>query len=367
MTIDLHFHEQDWARLAQDWSSWWAGELPRPLVVIDGMPDPDQGDSEEIGPWEGFVTNLPAEAACNEVLQSFEAGLRFRRCCGDGWPRWWPNFGPGVVAAFLGAQVQATLDTVWFAPSAATTLETMQLAYDPHNLWWQRVRDLTRAAVERWGDSLCVGFTDLGGNLDILASLRTTQKLLVDLVDDPESVARLSASLTRLWLGYYEDLYAILRPVGRGTTTWAPLWSPGRGYMLQSDFAYMISPRMFERFVLPDLDACCQALDYAFYHLDGKGQIPHLDMLLSLARLRGIQWVPGDGAPPPEAWLPLLQRIRSAGKLCQLTVSPHGAREIVRALGGKGFAFYIQEPMYVSEARSFLDELAAQAPSAPFG
>ncbi len=46
--------------------------------------------------------------------------------------------------------------------------------------------------------------------------------------------------------------------------------------MLQSDFAYMLSPSMFERFVLPDLETICNHLDYGFYHLDGKNQIPHL-------------------------------------------------------------------------------------------
>ena len=45
------------------------------------------------------------------------------------------------------------------------------------------------------------------------------------------------------------------RPICRGTDTWAPIWAPDRTYMLQSDFAYMISPSMFERFVVPDLVA----------------------------------------------------------------------------------------------------------------
>ncbi len=76
--------------------------------------------------------------------------------------------------------------------------------------------------------------------------------------------------------------------------------------MLQSDFSYMISPRMFERFALPGLTVWAGALDYPFYHLDGPGQIKHLDMLLSIPRLRGIQWVPGDGQPTPDQWLPLL-------------------------------------------------------------
>jgi 5-methyltetrahydrofolate--homocysteine methyltransferase len=127
--------------------------------------------------------------------------------------------------------------------------------------------------------------------------------------------------------------------------------------MLQSDFAYMISPRMFERFVMPDIAACCEVLDHAFYHLDGKGQIPHLDMLLSLERLRGIQWIPGDGQPPAESWLPVLRRIRDAGKLCQLYVSPEGARIITRELGGRGFAFYIDQPMSQTEAEDYLQEI----------
>ena len=80
MAIDVHFTELDWERIARDWTAWWAGELPRPLVVIDGMPDPDEAGQEVIGPWEGFVTNLPPEASSDEVLEFFEPGLRFRRC-----------------------------------------------------------------------------------------------------------------------------------------------------------------------------------------------------------------------------------------------------------------------------------------------
>ena len=197
-----------------------------------------------------------------------------------------------------------------------------------------------------------------------MASLRTTEKLLFDLSDAPEEVARVSAAITRLWLRYYEELYAIIKQSGRGTTPWAPIWSPGRCYMLQSDFSYMISPRMFERFVLPDIAACCEALDHGFYHLDGKEQIRHLDMLLSLERLRGIQWIPGDGQPPPERWLQLLKRIRDGGKLCQVFVSPEGARHIVKNLGGRGFLLVIANPgpdfHDPERAQAFLKTLAQE-------
>jgi 5-methyltetrahydrofolate--homocysteine methyltransferase len=218
----------------------------------------------------------------------------------------------------------------------------VQVEYDPQNWWWQHVQDVAAALVRRWPGQRVVGQTDLGGNLDIIASFRTTQTLLTDLLDRPADVDRWVRETTALWLRYYDELDAVLRPSGRGSSSWTPIWSPGKTYMLQSDFSYMISPSLFERFVLPDLEACCAHLDHAFYHLDGKGEIPHLDMLLSIERLRGIQWIPGDGAPPPQDWLALLSRIRQGGKLCQVFVSPEGALKIVRNLGGKGFLLVIQ-------------------------
>jgi 5-methyltetrahydrofolate--homocysteine methyltransferase len=231
--------------------------------------------------------------------------------------------------------------------------------YDPANEWWQRVLEFTRAAMAGWGSQVAVGHTDLGGALDVLASLCGTHRLLLDLYDAPGEVERVEGALTRLWLRYYDELHALIEPSHRGTAGWSPCWFPGRGYMLQSDFSYMISPQMFERFVLPSLTSWCDALDDAFYHLDGPGQVKHLDMLLSIPRLRGIQWVPGEGNPPAQDWLPLLRRIREAGKLCYVDVTREGALQITRALGGKGFLFRITEFLERQEAVDFLSLLPA--------
>ena len=92
----------------------------------------------------------------------------------------------------------------------------------------------------------------------------------------------------------------------------------------------------------------------------GPGQIPHLKHLLSLEKLVGIQWIPGAGSPPPEEWLPLLKEIRDGGKLCQLFVSPEGARTIVRELGGKGFALAVEQSMTREEADAFLQTLRSE-------
>ncbi len=352
---DLRFPESDWERIGRDWAAWWAGELARPLVVLECIEPEDSHNPHYAGT---FLGNYPLDMPADEVLDIFAPRLEATHFLGDAFPRFWPNFGPGIVAAFAGAQLHPAADTTWFSPGKTGSVAHLSVSCDWQNPWWRRVCEITQAALERWGSQLAMGFTDLGGNLDILAHLRGAQQLLLDLYDAPEEIDRLVGETTKAWLECYDRFFDLIAPAGRGITCWGPCWSAGRGYMLQSDVSYMISPKMFARFVLPDLESCCAALDYAFYHLNGKGQIPHLEYLLALPRLRGVQWVPGDGNPPIEHWLPLLKRIRDSGKLCQVTVSPHAALTILRELGGMGFAFVIGEPQLTpEEGAEFLKQL----------
>lgn len=110
--------------------------------------------------------------------------------------------------------------------------------------------------------------------------------------------------------------------------------------MLQCDLAYMISPEMFERFVLPDLHACCAKLDESMYHLDGTRQLAHLDSLLAMEDLDGIPWIQGEGNPPPasKAWHEVQGRVLKAGKRIQTYGSPEEILDLLRAVGGKGGA-----------------------------
>jgi hypothetical protein len=357
----LNFTDEDWERVERDTMAWWAGELDRPLVWLAAA-DPLPRET----PYE-FLSNYPLDMPVQELIDLYEPFLAATHYYADAFPWWWINFGPGIVAGFLGADVHSVAtpsETVWFTPSRTVDIEALDLEYDAENVWWRRVKELTAAIVERYEGRLAVSHTDLGGNLDILASFRETEELLLDLIDHPDQVDRLVRRITELWLRYYDELDALVRPACRGTSCWTPIWSTGRTYMMQSDFAYMISPAMFERFVMPDLTACCEHLDHGFYHLDGKGQIAHLDLLLSIPRLRGIQWIPGDGQPPPDQWLSLLKRIRDGGKLCQVFVSPEGARTIVRNLGGRGFLLVISDDdgdfVDPERARSFLKILAQE-------
>jgi 5-methyltetrahydrofolate--homocysteine methyltransferase len=192
-----------------------------------------------------------------------------------------------------------------------------RLKVDWKSPWWQRTVDLYRAAQARFQGQVQLDMTDLGGNLDIASTFRPNENLLFDLYDCPEEVERLAWEGHEAWWQCFEALNreANLNP---GYTAWCPIFSEQPYYMLQCDFCYMIGPDQFKRFVLPELAASCKKLTNAFYHLDGPGQLPHLDALLSIPELKGIQWIPGAGQPDCSQWPEVYRKIRAAGKLIQL-------------------------------------------------
>ena len=240
MSLNSTFYDANWARLERDWTAWWHGALERPLVVLETQPAVSGVDWDT---YDDRLTRFPPGVPADAVLNFKQVLFDATRYYADAYPCFYPDFGAGVVAAFLGSRVQhdPLTRTAWFHPLGMPSLADLTPLYDPKNIWWRRVQDVLQTAIGRWGPGIAYGQTDLGGNLDILASLRGTQNLLLDLHDAPAEVDRLVSELTRLWLRYYAALQRVIQPAGHGSCSWV-LWYPTSGYMLQSDFSYMISP-----------------------------------------------------------------------------------------------------------------------------
>lgn len=353
--MNIRFTNEDWDRIEKDWTLLWEGQLKRPMVWIECW----NPSAEPVQGRESCIPQYPEEMSAEQIIEIEAHHLEKIHFVGDSFPKYFLNFGPGSAAVYFGSHPTARHGTVWFAP-INTEVEDITFKIDRDNYWYKRTHAVLDAALNKWKGLVQAGFTDIGGNLDIIASLRGMNKLLLDLYIHGNVVERLAKELTQVWLEIYREEANKIRTVCRGTTSWGPVWSKGTTYMLQSDFCYMISPDMFERFVLPDLSACCDFLDDPFYHLDGKGQLPHLDMILSIEQLKGVQWIPGEGQPEPQDWPQVLRRIRNAGKFCQVYVSPEGALMIKNELGGEGFIFCIEtwrNPLPLDDARRLYNEL----------
>jgi len=263
----------------------------------------------------------------------------------------------------MGAKSEFKSDTVWYGADSWERVESLD--FDPSNQWWLYTKDITKKACEAARAKFIVGFPDLGAVTDIAASLRGHKDLIVDLYRNPDNVRKLSDRILQIWLNVYEQLYTIMRRYGqKGTSSWMELWCHKRWYPIHADFAYMLSPLKFEELVLPYLKEYCLGLDYAIYHLDGVGQIPHLDHLLDVEELTGIQWVPGAGQLGLESpeWLHLYRKVQKRGKNLVLQgVTPNGARFLLKNLKPKGLLLSTH-CRSEAEARQLLKEFDKQTP-----
>jgi hypothetical protein len=315
MNIDFNTHR--WSAVKQNYRRWWNGNLERPLIHATLHGRAPQRAKPDI-PWHSFNSFYDLSVPVDTIVDWYEYNLEQEVYLGDGFPHVLPNFGPGVVAAYMGAEVinSESVGTTWFHPQSVVSADETRLKFDPNSPWWRRTVDLYRVAQERFQGLVQLDMTDLGGNLDIAASFRPSENLLFDLYDCPDEVKRQTWEGHAAWWHSFEELAGIAN-LNQGYTTWCPIYSEQPSYMLQCDFCYMIGPDQFEAFVLPELVASCRRLTNPFYHLDGPGQLKHLDFLLSIPELKGIQWVPGDGQPDITHWPDLYRKIRAAGKRIQ--------------------------------------------------
>ena len=332
MAID--FNQERWITTRKNAEDWWSGKLDRPLIQIKiSGRSPGKAEPKISGVlWYKAAYDLSVTA--DEIVDLWDYQLSCQEFLGDSFPAVWPNFGAGVLAAFMGAKAEPAEETVWFHPDKNRELDEIRFSIASDNIWLKRIQDICRVAMERWEGLVQVGMTDLGGNLDVLSTFRPGEKLLMDLIDSPDEVKRLIGEEHKTWWEAFDKINAVLQPVNPGYTAWTPIFSGTPSYMLQSDFSYMIGPKMFDEFVKPELEASCKRLDRAFYHLDGVGELPHLDSLLSIRELKGVQWVPGDGKPQGEEWPDVYRKIIKAGKRAQFVGNWRNFDKLVNQIGG---------------------------------
>lgn len=307
-----------WQTIRQTTNQWWAGQLDRPLLPIVVQ---DKAAAPMPAPMP-FGRGLFSDLKISEELIVEQLGweLEHQSFMGDAFP--WVNMccsGAGVLAPLTGAELFASShDDIWFRVEEPKPISELQIKLDTGNVWLKRLVKIGQLVLERWEGRVLVSMPDIGGVLDVLSSFRPSEMLLLDLYDEPDQVLRVIDEIEVAWNACYDLFDDAFSPTNPGYCAWAGIFSDVPSYMMQCDFCYMISPEMFDQFVKPSLVRCSEKLSRAFYHLDGKGQLPHLPSLLQIPTLNGVQWIPGDGNPSPGHWPEVFQTILASGKRAQV-------------------------------------------------
>jgi hypothetical protein len=160
-----------------------------------------------------------------------------------------------------------------------------------------------------------------------------------------------------MWFEAFDELYGALTSCGQeGTGSWLS-WGPGKAFPLAEDALALISPRHFQEFFYQAIIDQAAHLDTNLFHLDGPEALPALDLVLSVPRLHGIQWVPGHAHKPITKWIPLIRQIQSRGKCVVVEAEPREVETLLRELSAKGLQLQV-ECKTEREAQSLLRNAA---------
>jgi hypothetical protein len=356
MSID--FGPGRWEKAIETYKDWWEDKLDRPLipVILEGK---DPGRPEPKAPLLSQATSMDFTVSAKDLIDRIDFELSRKVFLGDAFPFFCMDcFGPGVVAAFLGADLNNSTGQIWFHPKKLLPINEIHFEYDPDNVWLNRIKEIYIEGMKRWHGQVLMGMTDLGGVLDIIASFRTSECLLMDLYDNPEEVKRLIWEVYDLWHRFYDELNEVLQPMNPGYCDWGQILSDKPSYTLQSDFSYMISPEMFDEFAKPELEASAKRLVNTMYHFDGIGQLSHLDSLLEIKEIGVVQFASGSGDMPDQShWPEVHRKIQKAGKKMQIYYGLNCLDKIIVQIGTHKGIHLTAAHGDISEKEAFINRL----------
>jgi 5-methyltetrahydrofolate--homocysteine methyltransferase len=354
--------------LVDAYETWWKGSNDRPVVHYryppgnaPHVPKPDWLPLPLHPDWGAAAKALDVAKTAEDpqrILREFldyaQPALADEAFLAEGFPRILPNFGPGVLAAMISDYSQFRDTTTWFElgrDRPAMSLEKIARArIREDNLHARLVERFLQALAERFAGQRLVCMTDLGGALDLLAALRTSNALLMDLIESPRSVNEAMENVDRLWIETFAHFDALCSQANQGLRgCWMQLLSPCPFYPLQCDFGAMISPEMFRDFVTPSLQRCAGAMGRAIFHLDGPGMVPHLPHVTCVEEIRAVQWTPGAGQGDVDdpQWHELYRSVIDAGRKVILLCyppEPDKLRRLFAALPAESFYLLIEGP-----------------------
>ena len=357
----------DMGAVRQRYDSWWEGTNRTPILYMI-YPERERDltsllrewmPASLVGTWSNWkqeflfglafqrLRETGDERYIDEALDYLEGYARTTAYAGDGYPFLMPGFGPGALAGFVSGYSVFQEPTIWFETETPWEWDRI-LAIDPSRKteYGEIALRITRKLVRRLQEHYVISMPDLGQGLDILSSIRHPGNLLLDTIDCPENVDAGCDLLYEVWEDYYDRLSSMIDPGNHGCYTVVMRWLSGKPtHMSYCDFSAMISPAMFERFVWPVMERESAKVDgRLIYHLDGPGEIPHVDVLLEMEGLYAIQWVPGAGNPGclDEAWDELYRKILDGGKRICIGAGAEQTEALKRLIGTfPGEAFLI--------------------------
>ena len=258
-------------------------------------------DKQEVVPSDVAVEDFVAE--CERRHQASE------NTEGDAVFVAYPTIGLPWLEGILGCQVQFNGSAAWTKPYQGDwkTYDLDSVPWD--NGWLDKMKELTRTAIEAGKGRYPVGPCHLRGFIDAAASMIGSEQLCLAIYESPENLGRFLDVVTDVWIKVTKAQYEILPSYFGGYfNANQPLWAPGMTMFVPADAVSLLSPSVVQDWVIPRVQRMVQGLDYSIAHTHST-YLHALDPFLEIEQLRAVQVGMDTAGPSIEELLPTFRKI----------------------------------------------------------
>ena len=330
--------------------AFWQGKsMGRPALIAYAKNKDYTWQNWESGPMPRRQSDLIPSWHANDCRNRLNSNLYLAEAI----PSVCMDYGRALVllAVLVGGDYIYEGINPWIQPLEGV-LDMKVPAFDPQHSIVKGLEACLDAIVEVVGDN---GFISTPTQIDPLTTLSLLQlqsNLCISLLEEPEKVKAWTHDATTLFIDCYEHFYRYLAALGyTDTSAWLSVMSESRMEAVQCDFSVMLSPDMFNEFVVPDMKRITSYMDRSIWHHDGLVQFRFIEMIAALPKLKAIQWVFTKREHPSEH-INELKRLRELGLSVYTNVhNINDAVYLTKKLGPDGLMIVL--PTFEDEKDAF--------------
>ncbi|MCU0316189.1 MAG: hypothetical protein MUC92_06325 [Fimbriimonadaceae bacterium] len=292
------------------WEDWWVCANETPLITA-WITTNQTVDTYSLGGrerWLDFEARIAAFSSQIAAIPEF----------GDNLPMFNPDLGPDIASTPWGTDLEFAAHTSWAHPLAESLSELELGQVNLEAELWQAVKRLINLSLEAGKGKWLTGYTDLHLGADLLVSLIGPENLCIQIAEDPHEVRDALQAIQPACLNLLASQQSRVLESQGVCFSWMGAPSANLVHIPSCDFCCLISENHFQEIVLPGIMEEAQASDRSIFHLDGPRALRHLESLLRIPSIHGIQWVYGAGGGPARNWISVYEKIQMAGKCMQV-------------------------------------------------
>ena len=322
---------ENWEERKQRYEEYWTLKNRTPILFLTapkegGSYDYEKPDSKTF--WFDPAWNIGAN----------RHGYRNTYFGADSYPYVSPSLGPDILSGFLSLEIIYNETSTWVRHRDVELSEFRDFTLDRDNFYFKKMEEILNAYVEDARNlDYIVGMVDLNTLLDGVASLIGPERLCLEMYDHPEEVRRVTREHLRLYKEVFTFYNGIVTRYQKGNTNWLGIYSDIPWYYISNDFMVMVSGDFFDEFIDEPLREMVDFHPRTLFHLDGENAVVHLDRLLKIRNLTGVQVQATPAAQSAELWIPYIRKIQAAGKCAWVEARHRGdVMEFIKNLEPEG-------------------------------